>query len=262
MTDWVAIDDPVPGHRRSGHSSPIVLLHGFTQTGLSWTPVTDALGPEFDLIAPDAPGHGRCANRRLDLADYATHLASSLPRSIYVGYSMGGRTALHVALRHPDRVSGLVLIGATPGIEDPEERAARRRADEDLARRVIETPLDDFLDEWLTQSLFATLPRDAWNLEDRRRNDPEGLAASLRLAGTGTQESLWPRLSEIACPVIVVTGELDAKFTDIGRRMVTSFRTPAEHVIVPGCGHAVHLERPTTVASIVDSFVRRIESRH
>ena len=262
MTDWVAIDDPVPGHRRSGHASPIVLLHGFTQTGLSWTPVTDALGPDVDLVAPDAPGHGRCTNRRLDLADYATYLASSLPRSIYVGYSMGGRTALHVALRHPDRVSGLVLIGATPGIEDPDERLARRAADETLARHVQESPLDDFLDEWLTQSLFATLPRDAWNLEDRRRNDPEGLAASLRLAGTGTQESLWPRLSEIACPVIVVTGELDAKFTDISRRMVTSFRTPAEHVIVPGCGHAVHLERPKTVASIVDSFVRRIESRH
>ena len=262
MTDWVTIDDPVPGHRRTGDSTSVVLLHGFTQTGLSWTPVTDALGPDLDLVAPDAPGHGRSATRRLDLADYATRLASSLPRSVYVGYSMGGRTALHVALQHPDRVSGLVLIGATPGIENPDERLARQATDEALARHVLETPLEDFLVEWLSQSLFTTLPREAWNLEDRRRNDPEGLAASLRLAGTGTQESLWPRLSEIACPVVVVTGELDSKFTAIARRMVTSCTTHVEHIVVPGCGHAAHLERPTTVAAIVDSFVRGVGSRH
>lgn len=262
MTDWVTVDDPVAGHRRPGDSTSVVLLHGFTQTGLSWTPVTDSLGSDFDLVVPDAPGHGRSANRRLDLTDYATRLASALPRSVYVGYSMGGRTALHVALRHPDRVSGLVLIGATPGIEDVEERLARRTADEVLARHVVDSPLDDFLVEWLSQGLFTTLPHEAWNLEDRRRNDPEGLASSLRLAGTGTQESLWPRLSEIACPVVLITGELDTKFTHIARRMIRSLTAPADHVVVPGSGHAVHLERPTTVASIIDSFVRGIESRH
>lgn len=262
MTHWEAIDDPIRGHRRTGASTSVVLLHGFTQTGLSWTRVTDALGPDLDLVAPDAPGHGRSTTERLDLPGYATRLAFALPRSVYVGYSMGGRTALHVALQHPDRVNGLVLIGATPGIEDTEERLARRTADDALARHVVDTPLDDFLVEWLSQNLFSTLPREAWNLEDRRRNDPEGLAASLRRAGTGTQESLWPRLSEIACPVVVVTGELDTKFTAIARRMISSFDVPAEHVVVPGCGHAVHLERPTTVAAIVDSFVRRVESRH
>ena len=259
MTDWVAVDDPVAGHRRMGDSSTIVLLHGFTQTGLSWTPVTDALGTDFDLVAPDAPGHGRSTGLRLDLADYASRLASSLPRSVYVGYSMGGRTALHVALRRPDRVRGLVLIGATPGIEDPEERLSRRAADEALADHVVRTSLDDFLIEWLSQSLFSTLPREAWNLDDRRRNEPEGLAASLRLAGTGTQESLWSRLSEISCPVVTITGEHDTKFTAIAGRMTSSFTSPAEHVVVPGCGHAVHLERPAAVASIIDSFVRGVE---
>jgi 2-succinyl-6-hydroxy-2,4-cyclohexadiene-1-carboxylate synthase len=274
MTRWQAVDEPVPGHRRAGDGPAIVLLHGFTQTGLSWTPVTDHLSSGVDLVVPDAPGHGRSGDRRASVADYADLLGTRLPRSIYVGYSMGGRTALHVALSHPTRVRGLVLIGATPGLETPEERATRRAADDALARHLDDAPLDDFLAEWLAQPLFASLPRDAWNLEDRRRNTASGLAASLRLAGTGAQDSLWDRLGDIHCPTVLVTGEHDEKFTDIARRMAaimsstatstaTSSVTPSmtssvTHMVISGSGHAVHLERPERVAGIVSDLVTRL----
>lgn len=258
MTKWEPIDEPVPGHRRSGEGASVVLLHGFTQTGLSWTPVTDLLSSDLELLAPDAPGHGRSVERRASIADEARLLGSCLPPSLYVGYSMGGRTALHVALAHPDRVRGLVLIGATPGIDDPDERANRRSADESLAARLLASPLDDFLNEWLSQPLFASLPRPAWNLEDRRRNTTAGLASSLRSAGTGNQDSLWSRLHEIDCPTVLVTGDDDAKFTDVARRMIGSMKGSVVHEVVPGCGHAVHLERPRQIATIVSDLLTRL----
>jgi 2-succinyl-6-hydroxy-2,4-cyclohexadiene-1-carboxylate synthase len=258
MTEWITVDDPLPGHRRLGDGEPIVLLHGFTQTGLSWTPVVDALDHSLDLFAPDAPGHGRSSHVNIGISEYAARLASNLSPSTYVGYSMGGRTALRVAIDHPERVRSLVLIGATPGIEDADERANRRAADDNLARHVLESTLDDFLQEWLSQGLFTTLPKEAWNLEDRRCNGREGLASSLRLAGTGAQDPLWSRLGEVSCPTVLITGELDIKFSDIASRMTKLINAPVDHVVVPGRGHAVHLESSEVVASIVERVIRRL----
>lgn len=257
MTVWSTLDDPVAGHRRSGTGSPVVLLHGFTQTGLSWSRVADQLDPNFDVVVPDAPGHGRSASLRFSIADYASRLAASLPSSTYVGYSMGGRTALHAALGHPKSVRALVLIGSTPGIDDPAERSARRTADETLAQRLETCDLDDFLTEWLSQNLFATLSPDAYDLVDRRRNQPEGLASSLRLAGTGTQDPLWSRLGDITCPTVLISGQRDEKFTSIARRMASAMSAPVEHIVVPDRGHAVHLEDPTYIARLVNDVVHQ-----
>lgn len=257
MTNWVAVDEPIPGHRRRGDGPSVVLLHGFTQTGLSWSPVADLLDPRFDLFAPDAPGHGRSDEQRSSISEYASRLARELPPSVYVGYSMGGRTALHVAIRHPERVRGLVVIGATPGLDSAQERADRRAADETLAERILSTPLDDFLHDWLTQPLFSTLPVTAWNLDDRRRNSPRGLSSSLRLAGTGSQDSLWSRLGEVSCPTVLVTGERDVKFTAIADRMTSLMTATTDHLVIPALGHAVHLEDPSRVADIVNELTRR-----
>src|SRR5690606_23536537 len=108
----------------------------------------------------------------------------------YVGYSMGGRLALHLALARPDLVRRLVLIGATGGIDDEDDRAARRAADERLAAHLEQVGVATFVDEWLAQPLFAGLSPTAAARDERLANTAEGLASSLRLAGTGTQEPL------------------------------------------------------------------------
>lgn len=256
MTGWVAVDDPWPGHTRAGSGPSVVLLHGFTQTGRSWDSIADLLDDDIALVAPDAPGHGRSSDRHSSVAEYAQALTASLVPSLYVGYSMGGRTALHAALARPEKVRGLVLIGATPGIESDAERRARRDSDERLADRLETMPLDTFLEEWLTQPLFESLPRNEWNLTDRRRNSTSGLASSLRRAGTGTQASLWNHLAEIGCPVFLVTGGRDAKFTAIAQRMRLEIGASCEHVVVPNRGHAVHLEDPGFVASLISDVAR------
>ena len=230
----------------------VLLLHGVTQTATSWAPVAAQLPPELEVLAPDAPGHGTASELRLDLTGAATRLAGLVGdrRALVVGYSMGGRTALRLALDHPGRVAGLVLLGATAGIDDPAARARRRADDEQLARRIEEGGVGAFLDGWLAQPLFAGLEPTPAELAARRANSAEALASSLRLAGTGTMDPpWWDELAAIDVPTRVLWGERDAKFAALGDRLVEAIGTSATGVAVPGCGHAAHLERPDLVAA-------------
>jgi 2-succinyl-6-hydroxy-2,4-cyclohexadiene-1-carboxylate synthase len=230
--------------------SRVVLVHGFTQTGASWAAIADGLA-DHEVVAPDQPGHGARAAAPADLVASADLLAPLGP-AMFVGYSMGARVALHLALRHPAAVHGLVLLGGTAGIEDADERAARRASDEALADRIEAIGTSAFLDEWLAQPLFAGLPDDG---RGARTSDAAGLAASLRLAGTGTQEPLWDRLGELQMPVLVVAGERDPKFRALGQRLVAGMGPNAELALVPDAGHAAHLERPDAFLAVLRAWL-------
>jgi 2-succinyl-6-hydroxy-2,4-cyclohexadiene-1-carboxylate synthase len=233
----------------------LILVHGFTQTAASWDLVEYRLGAlGHETLALDAPGHGRHSDTHLGLWKSADLLAAEGGRGTWVGYSMGGRLALHVALAHPEAVDRLVLVGATPGLESAAERLERQASDELLAEDLERDGLEAFLARWLANPLFATLSDDNAGLDARRSNTVEGLAASLRLMGTGAQESLWSRLGEIAAPTMLVVGALDEKFSAIAHRMADAM--PNAHVAtMNGCGHACHLEAPDAFVNIVDDFV-------
>lgn len=227
----------------------LALVHGFTQTGRSWRRVVDLLG-EPDVVTPDLPGHGERSDKPAGLWTGARTIGLGCGRATYVGYSAGGRHLLHLALDRPDLVERMVVLGATAGIDDPHERAARVESDEALARRLEEIGVAAFVDEWLALPLFAGVPDDG--RDDRLRNTVEGLAAHLRLAGTGSQEPLWDRLPEIACPVLVLAGERDERFAGLGRRLAAAM-PHATFDVVPGAGHAAHLEAP-------EAFVDRLRA--
>ena len=233
----------------------LMLVHGFTQTGASWAAIADMLrSAGHEVITPDAPGHGTRGDAPANLWDGALGLSAECGPGTWVGYSMGGRLALHVALAHPDVVQRLVLVGATPGIVDDDERAARVQADEELAVSLERDGVDAFLERWLTQPLFASLPPEAADVGARRANTVAGLAGSLRLAGTGAQEPLWDRLGEIAVPVMLVVGGDDAKFRDLAFRMAE--RLPDATVVeLGGCGHACHLETPERFVDALRDFL-------
>jgi 2-succinyl-6-hydroxy-2,4-cyclohexadiene-1-carboxylate synthase len=239
----------------AGAGSSVVLVHGFTQTGRSWQPVLDRLAPLHSFTLVDAPGHGASAGMRVGLWEGAALVASTGGPAAYVGYSLGGRLCLHAALAHPEVVEQLVLVGATAGLEDAEERSRRRAADGALAGRLEAEGVEPFLRWWLTQPLFATLPADAAGLRSRLANTADGLASSLRLAGLGAQEPLWPRLIELEMPVLVVAGELDTRFAALGRRLATTIGKNAELVLIPGAGHACHLERPDAFCLTLADFL-------
>ncbi len=249
------------GPSGAGPGARIVLVHGFTQTGRSWGRLAAPLAGDHEVVLVDAPGHGGSAAIHVDLAGGAELLGAAGGPATYVGYSMGGRFALHLALARPDLVQALVLLGATAGIEDAAERAARRAADEALAAELERDGLDAFLERWLAQPLFASLPAEAIDLDDRRRNTVTGLASSLRLAGTGTQTPLWDRLGALAMPVLVVAGDRDAKFTALGRRMADTIGSNAGFSVVPNAGHAAHLEQPAATFEVVRPWLERVSGR-
>jgi 2-succinyl-6-hydroxy-2,4-cyclohexadiene-1-carboxylate synthase len=206
-----------------------------------------------EIVTVDAPGHGGSSAIEADLADGASLLVDAAGRGTYVGYSMGARVCLHAALAHPDAVERLVLLSGTPGIEDPDERAARRAGDEALAASLEHDGLEAFLERWLALPMFAGLGSSA-DVEDRRRNTVAGLASSLRLAGTGSQEDLWPRLGELAMPVLLVTGSLDTKFCAIADRMA-GLIPRATRATIDGAHHAAHLERPEAFATVLTDWL-------
>ncbi|MFL5832111.1 MAG: alpha/beta fold hydrolase [Solirubrobacteraceae bacterium] len=257
----------------------VVLLHGFTHTGASWEPVIRALGERYLAIAPDIRGHGSATDAvPVGLAEVVADVAAVAPadgRFTLVGYSMGGRIALHVALAASvasdgpggsvaaveagagslaGRIERLVLIGASPGIADASERAARRAADDRLADEIEATPdIATVARRWATLTpVLAGQPARVGEWVDaiRRQNTPAGLAAALRGLGTGVLPSLWDRLAELAMPVTLVVGERDFKFRGIAREMAARIGQ-ADVVAVPGAGHAVHLEDPVAVARVV-----------
>ena len=235
----------------------VTFLHGFTQSHHHWHRVAHAVADrvgDTTLVLPDLPGHGLSASDGRDIDQTAAALAAAIGSATYVGYSMGGRVALHAALLDDSPVDRLVLIGATPGIADAAERAERRRLDDERADHLEQVGVDRFLDEWLAAPLFATLPPDPDGLAHRRRNTAAGLAHSLRTAGTGFQRSRWDELGRIDVPVLVIVGELDTKFTDIGRRM-TDALPDATFVSIDGAGHAAHTERPDAVAAVIADWL-------
>jgi 2-succinyl-6-hydroxy-2,4-cyclohexadiene-1-carboxylate synthase len=160
----------------------LALVHGFTQTGRSWAPIAGRLREAgHDVVTPDVPGHG--GREAAAMWDAADALAAEVGRAVWVGYSLGGRLGLHVALAHPEVIDGLVLVSTTAGIEDPAERERRRQADESLAATIGPLGVAAFVERWLDGPLWATLPRESAGVDARLANTAEGLAASLRLAG-------------------------------------------------------------------------------
>ena len=253
----------------------MLLLHGFTGSSRSWGDgLVDALASAgLEPVMVDLPGHGRHGGETeparftlervfadLEAAAAPTRAADREPVDL-LGYSMGGRLALAYAARHPERVRRLVLESASPGLPAEEERAARREADEALARRLEAEGIERFVQAWEALPLFASrgrLPAGilAAQRSLRLRNDPASLAASLRGLGTGSLPSLWQALPGLEVPTLLVVGEEDSKFVEINRRMC-ELLPRATLALVPRAGHTVHLERPDAWAEAVVAFMRR-----
>jgi 2-succinyl-6-hydroxy-2,4-cyclohexadiene-1-carboxylate synthase len=244
----------------------MVVLHGFTQTGRLFGRFGEHLSESRTLVAVDLPGHGDSDAVRADLWETAELVRETVRAAVgdepsaLLGYSLGGRVALHVATGTDLAVRGLVLVGATGGIEDPGERERRRLSDDALADELEASgDVDRFLDQWLRGPTFDRLSSlNAAGRSERRRNSAAGLASSLRLSGTGTQEPLWDRLSTLACPVLALAGADDTRFASHALR-IARLAPRAAASLVPGGGHAVHLAQPDQAWRIVDHWFDALE---
>jgi 2-succinyl-6-hydroxy-2,4-cyclohexadiene-1-carboxylate synthase len=152
----------------------VVLVHGFTQTLAAWGAVGERLAHRWEVVRVDLPGHGRSVGVRVGFEEAAGLVGEAGGMGAYVGYSLGGRVCLRLALDRPDLVRALVLVGSSPGIGDAGERVARRGADERLAAEVERDGVAAFLDRWLAGPLFATLPAETAGRVERLAPGPAG----------------------------------------------------------------------------------------
>jgi 2-succinyl-6-hydroxy-2,4-cyclohexadiene-1-carboxylate synthase len=234
----------------------VVLVHGFTQNARCWAPFDELLGAHLGVRRVDGPGHGASPADGSDLAGAARRLGMAGGRATYLGYSMGGRMSLRLALDHPELIEALVLVSSSPGLAGADERRARRTRDDALAERIETIGVEAFVEEWLAQPLFASLGHARAHVEARHQNTAAGLAASLRLFGTGVHEPMWERLGDLAMPVLLIVGATDHKFATIAHEMGESIAN-ATIAVIPGAGHTVHLEQPEATARLVHDWLSR-----
>jgi 2-succinyl-6-hydroxy-2,4-cyclohexadiene-1-carboxylate synthase len=266
----------------------MLLVHGFTQNAECMAPFARELGTAMEAasqlpppiddsdgdpgtpslalcdLAPsiygiDLPGHGRSSSIQTGPWETARLLGEAFGRGIYVGYSMGARICLHLALSSPELVEALILISASAGIDDGEARMARKISDDAMAVALEGgTPdIAGFLERWTGQPLFSTLPEQAKMIEERLANTPSGLASSLRLCGAGVCDSLWGRLHELEMPVHCVAGMLDGRYSYYALRTAQLIGANATVSLIPSAGHACYAERPKLISSLVASLLGR-----
>lgn len=239
-----------------GSSDPrLSFLHGFTQTSKSWMAPASAIRGGTKLFI-DAPDHGASQGQSLNIVEAGNAVAEVAQESTLIGYSMGARISLHAVLQNPNAFTGVVLVSGTAGIADDQERMNRKLHDEALACSIEDKGNEAFIREWVQQPLFANSRFSEEDIADRLRNSASSLASSLRLCGTGTQQSLWEELKNIHIPVLVVAGERDEKFVAIAHQM-HSLIPNSQIAIVQNAGHAVHTDNPERFCSIVNNWLYR-----
>ncbi|MDQ6672887.1 MAG: 2-succinyl-6-hydroxy-2,4-cyclohexadiene-1-carboxylate synthase [Chloroflexota bacterium] len=249
-----------------GNGPPLLLLHGFTGSVRAWDALRPAIRSFARLITIDLIGHGRSAvpddPARYSL-EWSTRDLAALLDGLeldvvdVLGYSMGGRVALQFAVDAPERVRTLILESASPGIEDDLQRRRRMDSDAALAERILADGIEAFVAEWERLPLLAPAAHVSevdrlQHTAERLRNNPLGLANSLRGMGAGQQTPLWPALADLEPPVLLIVGERDPRYRHIAERM-RALIPRCKVAVVASAGHTVHVDAP-------DTFVRLVEA--
>ncbi len=252
---------------------PVLFLHGFLGSARDWTEIMRALGPTFRCLAVDLPGHGgtvrsgsdndyRMGNVARGLDDYLT--GRGIRSCSVVGYSLGGRLALYLAVKYPARFEKIVLESASPGLKSEADRSRRLAHDDRLASQLERSSFERFLNDWYDQPLFASLKDDAKRfagiirrrLKDHAagRDRSAELARVLRMLSIARQPSMWKDLPGIRVPVGLIVGELDPKFRGIAAEIAQLCPSVSVNVVA-GAGHNVHCEQPLEYARVVGTFL-------
>lgn len=250
----------------------VLFLHGFAGGADDWTWIAEWVRENgFASVAVDLPGHGY-TDSPADPArytpesvvrDFAEILSALGVGSVHVmGYSMGARLALRMALDEPDRVRSLILESGTTGIPDPETRRERREKDELLARDIESRGIEWFVGHWEALPIFSTqrsLPPETRDAQRSRRllQRSEGLARALRGLGQGAEPDLTPRLPEVTVSTLVLAGELDPAYRAHAERLASGI-PESKQVVIQRAGHNIHLEQPEALGMVLTLTLKEL----
>jgi len=250
----------------------VFLLHGFTGSSKDWEEIIPQLNKNYSYAAIDLIGHGQSDSP----PDVDRYTASSMVEQLdevfnhftkikffLVGYSMGGRAALSYAVQYPGKLSGLILESTSAGMADEELRKERILHDEKIVEIIEKKPIEEFFKFWMSQDLFSTLnaiPEEKLLQAKAAKlhNNKIGLINSLRGFGAGVMPPLHNKLKSIECKTLLITGELDSKFSNINRELKEKIIN-SRHEIIKDSGHIVHFEKPDMFVEVVNEFLDNIK---
>lgn len=228
----------------------VVFLPGFMQHADTWSPIAAAVGERYPVRLVDF--------ETLTFEERVGEIRA-FEGAVVVGYSMAGRLALHAALGAS--FAGLVVVGASAGIDDADERRRRREADSELADWIEAHSIDEVVGRWERNPVFASQSAElvAAQRAGRLRHDPVLLAQLLRSAGQGALDPIWDRLGSLEMPVLALAGENDITYRAASERIASLVRRGSASVIADA-GHAAHLEAPGAVTDAILAFVGDLRS--
>jgi 2-succinyl-6-hydroxy-2,4-cyclohexadiene-1-carboxylate synthase len=248
----------------------IIFLHGFMGNIHEFDEAIKLLSDDFYYLTIDLPGHGETQvlgdDKFFNMQNTAQALIElldklNIPKCFLVGYSMGGRLALYLALHFPERFAKVILESASPGLATELERLERVKKDEQIARKLIRTlevgDFLNFLSHWYEQPIFGSIknhPGYSQMIQMRLKNNPSELAKSLRFMGTGCQPSLWEKLKDNKNPLDLLVGEKDEKFVAINIEM-TKVCDFCQLNIISNAGHNIHFEKTYEFVNQIKNFL-------
>ncbi|NRA37745.1 MAG: alpha/beta fold hydrolase [Planctomycetes bacterium] len=237
-------------------------LHGFTESDEVWEDVLQDSGISYASIL--LPGHGSkpCQDEQ-SISSVAADIAASMPQDEAVdllGYSMGGRIALRLALDHPERVKRLILVSSCPGLKSEPMRSERCKHDDALAEILEQDGIGAFVAWWENNPALKTarnnnLTAEATLRSRRLNHDPDDLAHACRALGQGRMEPLWDRLPELQCPCLLISGSHDLTYKALAKE-AAGLIPHSRLRVVPVSGHAIHREQPDAFMETLLDFLQ------
>ena len=246
-----------------GSGATLLLGHSLLFDGRMWEPVIPALAGKFRVINVDARRHRHSTGGgRFTIEDLADDWLAILDqekteRALLCGLSLGGMTAMRLALRAPARVAAMALLGTSADPEAPADRVTYRALAE--IQRLVR--LDALTDPVVERKMFsATSRREQPDLVARcmaiiHENVPRQLYPALR--AVFDRESIADRLSEIRCPTLVLCGEEDAATGPSRSRRIADRIPGATLHMIPRAGHCSVMEQPAAVEAHLTAFFDR-----
>ena len=233
-------------------------IHGFTGSPDSWNDTQAVPGSQCLRVL----GHGELsiAQGKESFTDEVSRLSAELPTSgvHLVGYSLGARLALGIALKDPSRLRQLTLIGVHPGLENEHDRVSRKKSDQAWATLLRTEGIAAFVQAWQELPMWESQQELPVSKQDAQRaqrlqHDPLQLAHATQSLGTGSMPPMWHSLPSLSMPVQLIVGERDNKYLEIAKAMLATL--PDGHLeVISGAGHNPVLEAPIAIARLLAEF--------
>lgn len=250
----------------------VLFLHGFTGSAEEWFQIIEQLPDDFNYAALDLIGHGKSdkpvnpdyytTDSIIDQIKFVKDKISPANPIILIGYSMGGRAALSFAAAYPKEIKGLVLESASAGIKNETERKKRYEDDMKLVQFIHDHTMEEFIELWYDQEMFNTQRRfsnDKIKKLHKKKYDNSkiGMMNILKGFSTGIMPPLHDKLKSIPVKAVLISGELDSKYTFINSKIVRGFHK-AKHKVVKNSGHNTHLEEPKRFIEIITNYLSQL----